>query len=164
MKIRLVSLLAVILDQLSKFLIVRSCKLGQPVTILREYLYITYTQNPGAAFGFMADTPVYLRIPFFVVITVGAGLIVYAYQRFIPPERKLHRFALGLIWGGAMGNFIDRVFYRKVVDFIDVSYHQHHWYVFNIADSCITVGVVLLAFLFLAQNRESPNERQTWTV
>lgn len=157
MNIRGVSLLAVILDQLSKFLVVHFCKLGQPVTVLKEYFYITYTQNPGAAFGFMADTPAFLRIPFFVVITLGAGLIVYAYQRFIPLDRKLHRFALGLIWGGAMGNFIDRVFYRKVVDFIDVSYHQHHWYVFNMADSCITVGVVLLAYLFLNQNRETPN-------
>ena len=164
MSLRSVSLLAVILDQLSKFLIVRFCKLGQPVTILKEYFYITYTQNPGAAFGFMADTSAYLRIPFFVLITLGAGLIVYAYQRYIPPERKLHRFALGLIWGGAMGNFIDRVFYRKVVDFIDVSYHQHHWYVFNIADSCITVGVVLLAYLFLNQDREASSSGKVRTV
>lgn len=159
MSLRAVSLSALALDQVSKYLIVRFFKLNQPVTLLKEYFYITYTQNPGAAFGFMADTPAYLRIPFFVLITLGAGLIVYAYQRFIPPEKKLHRFALGLIWGGAMGNFVDRVFYRKVVDFIDVSYHQHHWYVFNIADSCITVGVVLLAYLFLKQNQTSPGER-----
>lgn len=149
MSIRAVSLSAVIFDQFSKFLIVRFCKLGLSVTVLKEYFYITYIQNPGAAFGFMADTPACVRIPFFVLITLGAGLVVYAYQRFVPPEKKLHRFALGLIWGGAMGNFIDRIFYRKVVDFIDVRYHQHQWYVFNVADSCITVGLILLVLGYL---------------
>ena len=149
----MVSILAVLFDQLSKYLIVRTCRLGESLTVLREYFYITYIQNPGAAFGFMADTPAYVRIPFFIVITLGAGLIVYAYQRFIPREKKLHRFALGLIWGGAMGNFIDRLFYRKVVDFIDVRYHQHQWYVFNIADSCITVGLTLLILGYLSEKK-----------
>lgn len=150
MNIRTVSILAVLLDQVSKFLVVHYCKLEKSITIIRDYFYVTYIQNPGAAFGFMASAPAYARIPFFIVITLGAGLIVYAYQRFIPPERKLQRFSLGLIWGGAMGNFIDRIFYREVVDFIDVRYYWHHlqnqWYVFNIADSCISVG---LAFLLL---------------
>ncbi len=159
MSIRVVSLLAVILDQLSKYWIVRSCQLGQSITVLKEYFYITYIQNPGAAFGFMADMPVYLRIPFFILITLGAGIIVYAYQRFVPPEKKLHRFALGLIWGGAMGNFIDRLFYRKVVDFIDVRYHQHQWYVFNVADSCITVGLILLVLGYLFGGGGRPQER-----
>lgn len=122
------------------------CRMGISITVIRDYLYLTYIQNPGAAFGFMANTPAYVRIPFFVAITLGAGLIVYAYQRFVPSEKRLQRFALGLIWGGAMGNFIDRVFYRKVVDFIDVRFHQHQWfpYIFNLADSCITVGLTLM--------------------
>lgn len=159
MSIRVVSLAAVILDQVTKFLTVKYCKLGVSIAVFKEYFYLTYIQNPGAAFGFMADMPAYVRIPFFILITIGAGLIVYAYQRFIPPERKLHRFALGLIWGGAMGNFIDRVFYRKVVDFIDVRYHQHQWYVFNVADSCITVGLTLLVLGYLWGQGSHPSER-----
>jgi signal peptidase II len=159
MSIRLVSLMAVVADQISKFLVIRFCRLGESVTVLKEYFYITYIQNPGAAFGFMADTPAYMRIPFFILITLGAGLIVYAYQRFIPREKSLHRFSLGLIWGGAMGNFIDRLFYRKVVDFIDVRYHQHQWYVFNLADSCITVGLTLLVLGYLLGRGSHPVER-----
>lgn len=163
MSLRAVSILAVLLDQLSKFMIIRFCRLGEPLTVLPGYLYFTYTQNAGAAFGFMADISVYFRIPFFILITLGAGIIVYAYQRFIPPEKKLLRFALGLIWGGAMGNFIDRVFYRKVVDFIDARYYwnhqQHSWYVFNVADSCITVGIVLLAFVYLRGKGGKATER-----
>lgn len=159
MSIQVISILAVILDQCSKYFITRNFKIGQSLTVLKDYCYVTYVQNPGAAFGFMADTPSYVRVPFFIVITLGAGLIVYAYQRFIPLEKKLQRFALGLIWGGAMGNFIDRVFYRKVVDFIDLRYHQYQWYVFNIADSCITVGLVLLIYGYLWGKKYHPLER-----
>ncbi len=158
MIIRRVSLLAVLCDQISKLLVMHYCRIGDSITLIRDYLYLTYIQNPGAAFGFMANTPAYIRIPFFVAITLGAGLIVYAYQRFVPSEKTLQRAALGLIWGGAMGNFIDRVFYRKVVDFIDVRFHQHQWfpYIFNLADSCITVGLTLLLLgYFFGKQKQS---------
>ncbi|SRR5579871_1720551 len=149
MIIRLVSLCVVLTDQVSKHLISRYCRLGDSIAVIRNFLDITFVQNPGAAFGFMAGTKAAVRIPFFTAITLGAALIVYAYQRFIPSEKKPERFALGLIWGGAMGNFIDRIFRRNVVDFIDVRFYQHHWfpYIFNIADSCITVGLILLIAL-----------------
>jgi signal peptidase II len=146
MKLRNVSLGAVLADQASKAWVVHSLRPGDSVTLLRSFLYITYVQNPGAAFGFMSGARAAVRIPFFLSITLAAGIVVYAYQRFIPPEEALLRFALGLIWGGAAGNFIDRVFYRKVVDFLDVRYHQHQWYVFNVADSCITIGLLLMGW------------------
>ena len=155
MKLRDVSIAALLADQLSKFLILHYFVMGQSITVIPGYLYLTYIQNPGAAFGFMANTPAWARIPFFLVITLGAGLIVYAYQRFIPKEKVLQRFALGLIWGGAMGNFVDRVVYRRVVDFIDVRFHQHQWfpYIFNVADSCITVGLTLLIITYWREHR-----------
>ena len=161
MSLKRVSFFAVVLDQLSKGLVVKYFHLGESVTLIPGYLYLSYIQNPGAAFGFMADTRALVRIPFFILITVGAGLIVYAYQRFIPYERKLPRLALGLIWGGAMGNFIDRVFYRKVVDFIDVRFHYHQWFpwVFNLADSCITVGLALLIMGYMFEKPDKPKGR-----
>jgi signal peptidase II len=144
-----VSLLAAILDQASKYLVVKYFRYNDSITLIHNFLNITYIQNSGAAFGFMANTKALFRIPFFVAITFGAGLIVYSYQRFIPFEKKWTRFALGLIWGGAMGNFIDRIFYRKVVDFIDAGqipfpFGYHFSYIFNLADSCITVGLTIL--------------------
>ena len=148
MKIRQISFWVVLLDQLSKYLIVRFCHMGQSIVVLKNIVSLTYIDNPGAAFGFMANISSWIRIPFFILITIGAGLIVYAYQRLIPLERNWQRFSLGLIWGGAMGNFIDRVFYRQVVDFIDVekiSFLNYHFpYIFNLADSSITVGITLL--------------------
>jgi signal peptidase II len=138
----------VLVDQLSKYWIAHYCHMGQSIVVLKNVLAITYIDNPGAAFGFMANTQPWIRIPFFILITFGAGLIVFAYQRLIPLEKFWQRFSLGLIWGGAMGNFIDRVFYRQVVDFIDVekiSFGNYHFpYIFNVADSCITVGLTVL--------------------
>jgi len=152
-KIRYLSIWIVIFDQISKYLVVHFCRQGQSIVVLRNWLSITYIENPGAAFGFMANTLAWVRIPFFVMITIGAGLIVYAYQRLIPPEKYWQRFSLGLIWGGAMGNFIDRVIYRQVVDFIDVekiSFWNYHFpFIFNVADSCITAGLTLMIAIYL---------------
>lgn len=144
MTIRAVSLWALIIDQATKHWVAATCPLNEPVPVIPGWLYLTYLYNPGAAFGFLSEASPAFRIPFFLTITALAGLIVYAFQRFIPLERVWVRFSLGLIWGGALGNFVDRVRYGKVVDFVDARYHDFHWYVFNVADSCITVGLILL--------------------
>lgn len=163
MKMRHVILWTVFLDQVSKYLVVRYCHLGESVTILKDILYITYIQNPGAAFGFMATLRPSGRIPLFIVITLVAWLIVYSYQRLIAPEKRWQRSALGLIGGGALGNFIDRIFYGQVVDFIDAEHIDLHFslnlgwirlgprfpWIFNVADSCITVGIVILICIYL---------------
>lgn len=161
LNIRAVSFWAVVLDQASKYLIMRSFKLGESVTLIKDILYFTYVQNPGAAFGFMAGTGAAFRIPFFIAITVGAGLVVYSFQRFVHPDKKWLRTALGLVWGGAMGNFIDRIIHGKVVDFIDAGHINfpfgfHFTYIFNGADSCITIGIIMLIWSFLFEKWNEP--------
>ncbi len=146
-----VSLLALAFDQLTKALVVHGFQLNESRPILDGFLNFTYVQNPGAAFGFMAELPGLLRVPFFIAITFAAGFIIYAFQRFLPPERHLPRAYLGLIWGGAMGNCVDRVMYGRVVDFIEVYFKSYHFYVFNVADSCISVGIGLLALDYLLE-------------
>ncbi len=128
--IRKVSLWVLILDQLSKFLVSRFCVPDQSIPVVPRVLYLTYIHNPGAAFGFFSHLGVWVRIPFFILITLGAGFVVYAYQRFVPKEKNVLRFALGLIWGGAMGNFADRIFRREVVDFID--FERVHFFTLKI--------------------------------
>ena len=161
MKIRTVSFWAVVVDQASKYLISHYCHQNQSIVVLPNFLSITYIDNPGAAFGFMANVSQWIRIPFFILITVGAGLVVYSYQRMVPKEKIWQRFSLGLIWGGAVGNFIDRVFYRQVVDFIDVekiAFGRYHFpYIFNMADSCITVGLTLLVLIHYFDTSEKGN-------
>jgi signal peptidase II len=152
-----VSLLVVALDQFTKFLILQSVRLNDSVPLYPDFLYLTYIQNPGTAFGFMSNMEGVVRIPFFIAITLAAGSIVYMYQRIMPQEKHLSRVGLGLVWGGALGNFLDRILYGKVIDFIDVRYHDYQWYIFNVADSCVTVGLLLLLFEFLQTQGQKTN-------
>jgi signal peptidase II len=148
-----VSFMALALDQITKAWVLKNLQLNETRPLLHGFLNLTYIQNPGAAFGFMAEMPGLLRIPFFLGITFMAGFIIYAFQRFLPHERLRARMALGLIWGGAMGNCVDRLLIGKVVDFIEVYYHSFRWYVFNVADSCITVGIALLILDYLREGK-----------
>jgi signal peptidase II len=149
-----VSLLVVVLDQVTKFLVARSFTLNQSRAVLPGWLNLTYIHNPGAAFGFMSDMEALVRIPFFVAVTVAAGFMVYAYHRLIPPEKGFARFSLGLIWGGALGNFVDRILYGKVIDFLEFKFIQFP--VFNVADSCISVGLALLVLEYLIGRFQKP--------
>jgi signal peptidase II len=158
MNIRSISLWTVVLDQSAKYLVTSYCRLGESVPVIPRFLYLTYIQNPGFAFGFMANMSVWVRVPFFILITVVAGLMVYSLQRFLPSEKIGARLGLGLIWGGALGNFIDRIFHRKVVDFIDARYYDHTWYIFNVADSCITVGLAVLILSHWFESRKNRKE------
>jgi len=144
-----ISMLVVALDQVTKFMILQSLKLNESIPVYPDLIYLTYIQNPGTAFGFMSEMRSFVRIPFFVAITIAAASIVYTYQRLIPQDRRFTRFCLGLVLGGALGNFVDRLLYGKVIDFIDMRYHEFQWYIFNVADSCITIGLTFLLFEFI---------------
>ncbi len=144
-----IAMLVTALDQATKFLILRSLHLNESVTLCPNLLYFTYIQNPGTAFGFMSNMELFVRIPFFVAVTALSVFIVHTYQRFLAPDRLLSRVALGLVLGGAFGNFIDRLLHGKVIDFMDVRYHEFQWYIFNVADSCITVGLIFLLLEFI---------------
>ena len=149
-----ISFLVVALDQFTKFLILKSFAVNESISLLPNVLYLTYIQNPGTAFGFMSGMGSVVRIPFFIAATLGATFIVYVYQRMIPHEKWLTRAALGLVWGGALGNLIDRLLYGKVIDFIDMRYHDFQWYIFNVADSCITIGLTYLLMEFILVHRQ----------
>lgn len=151
-----VSLLVLALDQLTKFMILKTMVLNESLPLWPKYLYFTYIQNPGSAFGFMASMDALVRIPFFIVATLGATAIVYMYQRMLPHERWMTRVALGLVWGGALGNLVDRLLYGKVIDFIDMRFDDYQWfpYIYNLADACITVGLGYLLYEFLVNQRK----------
>ena len=112
----------------------------EPVEVLGPFLRFTYTRNSGVAFGLGAGLP----FPYYVFSLAAVGVILYLFfkQRVAGPARQL---ALALIMGGAIGNFIDRIRFGEVVDFIEIGYGRWHWPVFNVADSAVTVGVILFA-------------------
>ena len=111
-------------------------------------LNLNYVRNQGAAWGMLSDAKDHFRVPFFFLVTVVALAAISFYFRATPPHHKLARYALALIFSGAIGNFIDRVRLGYVIDWIDVHWRIFGWEYyfpnFNVADSAITVGVVFL--------------------
>ena len=132
----------VILDQAAKYLAATVLPLHQPVAIWPSFkLLLTY--NTGAAFSFLARASGWQRWFFLgLSLAVSIGLIVWL--RRIKPEERWLATALALILGGAVGNLIDRAWLGQVVDFIQLYYDRWYWPAFNIADSAISVGAVLL--------------------
>ena len=131
-----------LLDQVTKIYIDSRFQLYESVTVIENFFHITYVRNPGAAFGLLADSAV--RIPFFISISVLAGIGILWYLRKVDPADRWQHAALGLIFSGAVGNLIDRVRLGEVIDFLDVHWYQYHWPAFNVADSAICVGVGLM--------------------
>lgn len=113
-----------------------------------------YVENPGAAWGLLADAPASIRLPFFYGISLAAIVFILVYFRRLAPDQRLLGVALSLVLGGAIGNFIDRLHLTYVIDFIDWYIGQSHWPTFNIADAGISVGVALL-ILDMVLHRET---------
>ncbi|MEK6742246.1 MAG: signal peptidase II [Nitrospirota bacterium] len=152
----------ILLDQLTKQLVVRSFNLHESVRIIPGFFDLTYVRNPGAAFGFLAGAPGVWRSIFFITVSIVALAVIVALVR--QTRDRLSLIALSLIGGGAVGNLIDRIRFGEVVDFIDWYYRAFHWPTFNIADSAITIGVGLLAIDMLLPKKqltaEDAEERQ----
>lgn len=103
-----------------------------------------YVENPGAAWGLLADASESVRVPFFLIVSLGAVVFIVAFFRKLTDDQNLMVVALSLVFGGAIGNLIDRLHLNYVVDFIDWYVGNAHWPTFNVADAGITTGVTLL--------------------
>lgn len=136
--------LIVILDQITKYYVDASMRLHESIPVIDGLFSITHVRNPGAAFGFLADASPVFRAIFFVAVTVLAIFLVLHYIWKSRAEEPRLTFALSLILSGAVGNLIDRVRLGEVIDFLDVYIGAYHWPAFNVADSAISVGAVIL--------------------
>lgn len=146
----LVMALIVIVDQLTKLWVEIWLPLNRswaPVESLAPYFKFTHISNTGAAFGlFPAGSG------FFIVVAIAVTLFILAYNYVLPANNHLFRLALGLQLGGALGNLIDRLRLGHVTDFLDFG----PWPVFNVADTSIVAGVILLGYLLLMEERQRP--------
>ena len=133
-------ILSVVLDQVSKYLVVANMELGQSVDIIPGVFRFTYIHNEGAAFGSMADA----RWIFMILSSVAIiAILVYIFWK--KPESKLLLSALILVAGGGIGNMIDRIWLGYVIDFIDFCAFPKLWmWIFNVADACVCIGAGLL--------------------
>jgi signal peptidase II len=133
-------------------------ELYESIPIVRNYFDITYTQNPGAAFSILAQAPPWVREAFLMLLSSAAIVLLLVLT--IRAERvSVNSIAFALILGGAAGNLIDRAIRGQVIDFVRVHYYDLNYPVFNIADSAISIGVVLilLAVIFGDPDADHPH-------
>lgn len=145
----------VVLDQIAKQLVDQLMELHESRTLIEGLLSLTYVRNRGAAFGIMSDADLPYQSALFAVVSLLALVAIGAYALRLPSHDRLPQVALALVMGGALGNLIDRALHGYVIDFVDVYWKSHHWPAFNVADSCISVGVCLLLFDILRNPAES---------
>jgi signal peptidase II len=148
-KLIVIAGLVVLADQITKALILKYLPYHHSITVIAGFFDITHIHNPGGAFGLMANMSETLRtIVFLLASSAAVGLIFYFYKK-TPPSYAFLAVGFALIFGGAIGNLIDRVHLGIVVDFLDVYIGKYHWPAFNIADSAITVGIVIFGYHLL---------------
>ena len=139
-----VAAIVLVLDQLTKWYIRRTVGLYESIVVLDSFFHITHVRNAGGAFSLFAGAPRTVRLPFFLLVSIVAVTALLLFVRRVDPQRRLLLFALGAILGGALGNFVDRMISGEVTDFLDFHWHGWYWPAFNVADSFISTGMVIL--------------------
>jgi signal peptidase II len=135
------------LDQLVKIYIHTHYHLGEVHEVISGVFDITYIRNYGAAFGILSSAAEHFRGPFFALVPFVAMIAIIMILRTTLDTQRLQIVALSLIFGGAIGNYIDRIRFSYVIDFLDFHYKDiYHWPAFNVADSAIVSGVSILFF------------------
>jgi signal peptidase II len=138
------AVVVIALDQITKAAISSRFLMHESYTVINGLFNLVYVMNPGAAFGFLASASATFRYIFFIGITFTAILLIIYYLVKSKPDSIVTVISLTLIFAGAVGNLIDRIRFGAVVDFLDVYINTWHWPAFNVADSAITVGAILM--------------------
>ncbi|MCV4229820.1 signal peptidase II [Virgibacillus sp. LDC1] len=145
----LIAFVLFLIDQGTKYLIASRLELYEQIPVIGDFFLITSSRNRGAAFGILQD-----QLWFFIVVTlIVVGGIVWYLRKVSKEGRKLLPTALALVLGGALGNFIDRLLMGEVVDFLQFNFGSYTFPIFNIADSCIVIGVGLIILDTLLEGR-----------
>ncbi len=153
MKILFASAIMVLADQISKTVIRSTMTLYESITVIPGFFHLTYITNDGMAFGINFPFGIYI----FSAISIILTIILFYYLWTIRHESILIRSGVAMILAGAIGNLIDRLFLGEVVDFLDFMIGDLHWYVFNFADSYVTIGmgIILYDSIILEKNRQA---------
>jgi signal peptidase II len=133
----------VLLDQITKWIILERMALYQQLVVVPGFFNITHVQNPGGAFGFLAQQSPLVRSIVFLAMSFLAVCLVFWFYLKTPASHRFLSAGFALILGGAVGNLIDRVRFGRVVDFLDFYVGTWHWPAFNVADSAITTGIAI---------------------
>lgn len=138
--------LVTVCDQITKLLVLRNIELYETIPVISGFFNLTHLHNPGGAFGFMASGGSLTRSLIFLGASCIALVLIAYFYKNTPRSHRFLSGALSMIFGGAVGNIIDRIRFGEVVDFLDVYIGAYHWPAFNVADSAITVGISIFIF------------------
>ncbi|MFD1268206.1 signal peptidase II [Paenibacillus motobuensis] len=153
----LIALVAFLIDQGTKYLIATQLIIGEQIPVIGNFFLITSSRNRGAAFGILQE-----QRWFFIVITVVVVVgIIWYLQKIRRTSKKMLSIALSLVLGGAVGNFLDRAVSGEVVDFLQLNFGSYTFPIFNIADSCIVIGVILIVLDSLLDIRREKHASST---
>lgn len=139
-----ITIVILILDQITKYIITKTMQIGDSFELIPNFLNITSHRNSGAAWGILSG-----KIAFFYIITVVILIVLIVFYIKEAKHNLLMQVAISLLFAGALGNFIDRVLNGEVVDFVDTYIFSYNFPIFNVADSSLTIGVLLIIIALL---------------
>ena len=145
----------IVIDQYTKFMITLHIPLNYSVNVVAGFFNLTHIRNSGVAFGIFSEQNSELKPYLLIFVSIIAIIAILVIFHQTEREKKLVPTGLVLVFSGAIGNLIDRVLHKEVIDFIDIFFENQHWPAFNIADACITIGVMLLAADMLMNSKPS---------
>ena len=160
--------IVITVDHLTKWIIRTTMHVNQTVEVLGNFFTISFIYNTGIAFGIFNRSNSTAKTPILIIVSIVAlGIILYIFYS-LPKNIKLSGLSMGLIFGGAIGNIIDRIVRGKVVDFFDVDFfdinipklgiHMTRWPTFNIADSAVLVGIIMLFIIIIIHGGKTEGE------
>lgn len=145
----IIIILGIILDRITKIWAIKELSMGKDLIIIKNFFQFSYLENTGAAFGIFRDKTIFLAIITFII---AIGILFYLFK--YKPQSLILRLSLAFIISGAIGNLIDRAYYKYVVDFILVHYKDVYYFpTFNVADIFVTMGTVLLALYVIKEEK-----------
>ena len=135
----------IVIDQYTKFMVTLHIPLSYSINVVEGFFNLTHVRNSGVAFGIFAEQNSELKPYLLIFVSIIAIIAILVIFHQTEREKRLVQGGLVLVFSGAIGNLIDRVLHKEVIDFIDIFFNNRHWPAFNVADACITIGVMLLA-------------------
>ena len=154
----IISSALIVIDQYTKFMVTLHIPLNYSIRVVEGFFNLTHIRNSGVAFGIFSGQQSELKPYLLIFVSVVAIVAILAIFHQTAKEKRFVRTGLILIFSGAIGNLIDRVIHKEVIDFVDFFIKNHHWPAFNVADSCITIGVLFMAVdMFVGDKPSSPS-------
>ncbi len=144
-----ITIVILLLDQITKFIVASSMRVGDSFNVIPHFLNITSHRNNGAAWGILSG-----KMSFFYIITIIILVVLIIFYIKEAKQHLLMQVAISLLFSGALGNFIDRVLHGEVVDFVDTNIFGYNFPIFNVADSSLTIGVLLIVIALLTDMKK----------